>query len=47
MSIEDWRAKIDDVDNQLIRLLNRRARLAVEAGKAKMNGALPVFDDDR
>jgi chorismate mutase len=46
MSIEDWRAKIDDVDNKLLRLLNRRARLAVEAGKTKMNGGLPVYDDD-
>ena len=29
MRIEDWRAEIDSIDNELLRLLNRRARLAV------------------
>jgi chorismate mutase len=29
MRIEDMRAEIDSIDNELLRLLNRRARLAV------------------
>ncbi len=29
MRNEDWRAEIDSIDNELLRLLNRRARLAV------------------
>ena len=32
MRIEDWGAEIDAVDNELLRLLNRRARLAVGLG---------------
>ena len=34
MRIEEWRAEIDSIDNELLRLLNRRARLAVGAGAA-------------
>jgi len=35
MSIEDWRRKIDAVDTALLKLLNLRASLALEVGKAK------------
>ena len=35
MSIEDWRRKIDAVDTLLLQLLNLRASLALEVGKAK------------
>ena len=34
MRIEDWRAELDSIDNELLRLLNRRARVAVKAGSA-------------
>jgi chorismate mutase len=47
MTIEDWRSEIDEVDCQLLRLLNRRARLAVKVGAVKRAANLPLFDPDR
>lgn len=35
MRIEDWRTELDSIDNELLRLLNRRARVAVKAGAAE------------
>ena len=47
MSIEDWRQKIDDIDNQLVRLLNERSRCAIEIGKIKHDLNLRVYDPER
>lgn len=47
MKIEDWRAKIDEIDNELLRLLNRRARLATEVGMLKRAANLPICDPER
>ena len=47
MDIEDWRQKIDDVDRQLVRLINERARCAHEIGKLKRNSAMPIYEPDR
>jgi chorismate mutase len=44
MSIEDWRSEIDDIDDQLIRLLNARARLAAKIGGLKHKTGLPLND---
>jgi prephenate dehydratase/chorismate mutase len=44
MSIEDWRARIDEVDGELLRLLNRRARLAARIGALKRHAGLPLLD---
>ncbi len=35
MSIADWRRKVDKLDDQILALLSRRARLAARIGKAK------------
>ncbi len=35
MTIEDWRAEIDAIDDELLRLLNNRASLAVKVGESK------------
>jgi chorismate mutase/prephenate dehydratase len=35
MSVEEIRRRIDDIDNQIIRLLNERANAALEIGKIK------------
>ncbi len=35
MRSEDWRAELDSIDNELLRLLNRRARVAVKVGSAE------------
>lgn len=44
MRIEEWRAEIDAVDNELLRLLNWRARLAVGLG-TKPEAVSPREDD--
>ena len=40
MSTEDWSAELDLIDNELLRLLNQRARVAVGAGAAILNAEL-------
>ena len=47
MSIEDWRAQIDEVDGELLRLLNRRASLAAQIGALKRHAGLPLYDAGR
>lgn len=47
MKIEDWRAEIDEIDNELLRLLNRRARLASEVGFLKRRAGIPIHDSCR
>ncbi len=47
MDIEHWRKEIDEVDLELLRLLNIRARLALKVGALKRAAALPIVDPDR
>lgn len=47
MRIEDWRAEIDEIDAQLLRLVNRRARIAVRVGALKSVAGLPLRDPAR
>jgi chorismate mutase-like protein len=47
MRIEDWRAEIDSIDEALIRLLNRRAKVAVEVGMLKRTAGLSLCDPER
>lgn len=47
MDINDWRAKIDGLTDELIALLNKRASYAEEIGKIKKRQGLPVFDASR
>lgn len=47
MRIEKLRAEIDDIDEALIRLLNRRARTAIKVGMLKRAAKLPLCDVDR
>ena len=44
MTIEDWRAEINAIDSELLRLLNERARLAVKVGETKKVTGLSVCD---
>ncbi|OGX28384.1 MAG: hypothetical protein A3B78_00830 [Omnitrophica WOR_2 bacterium RIFCSPHIGHO2_02_FULL_67_20] len=41
------RRRIDRLDEQLLRLLNARARLALEIGRIKRRKKWPVFDPRR
>lgn len=47
MRIEDWRAEIDAIDSQLLRLLNQRLRLALKLGSLKKSAGLPLCDPGR
>jgi chorismate mutase/prephenate dehydratase len=42
-----WRHKIDSIDNELVRLLNERARIACELGAVKIASGLPAYDGKR
>ncbi|HKG80030.1 MAG TPA: chorismate mutase [Pyrinomonadaceae bacterium] len=47
MDINYWRREIDDIDAELLRLLNMRARLALKVGALKLAADLPFCDPDR
>ena len=47
MTIEYWRTEIDEIDRELLRLLNRRARLAMKVGALKRVAGLPCCDAER
>jgi len=47
MDIEHWRNEIDEIDAELLRLLNVRARLALKVGALKKAKHLPFCDPDR
>lgn len=47
MDIEHWRKEIDDIDAELLRLLNMRARLALKVGAIKQASHLPYCDPER
>ena len=47
MSIEDWRNKIDDIDQKLVELLNERSRCAIEIGRLKRMMKARIYDPER
>jgi len=47
MSLEDQRAEINNLDAELLRLLNRRARIAMKVGAAKQASGLSLCDHTR
>lgn len=47
LSIDEFRDRIDVIDNQLVRLLNVRVACAVEIGKLKREMGMPVYQPDR
>ena len=47
MNIEHWRKEIDEIDQELLRLLNMRARLAIKVGTLKQAADLPFCDPER
>ena len=47
MNIEYYRTEIDEIDRELLRLLNRRARLAMKVGALKRVAGLPCSDPER
>ncbi len=47
MELEDWRSRINALDNDLLRLLNQRAQLALKVGESKKDSGLSVCDHTR
>jgi len=47
MEIEDWRKKIDDMDEQIVELISKRAEAAKAIGDIKRQGTLPVYEPQR
>ena len=45
--LEDWRKRIDEIDQQILKLLNERSRCAVEIGHIKKTLKLPAWQPDR
>jgi chorismate mutase len=46
-SLPEWRQEIDLLDNELLRLLNRRAEIACQLGAIKVANGLPAYDGRR
>lgn len=47
MDISDWRKKIDQLDEQIVRLINQRAEAAQAIGELKRVSDLPVYEPGR
>ena len=47
MTIDELRARIDVIDEQLVALLNTRAACAIEIGRIKRAQGLQVYQPDR
>jgi chorismate mutase len=45
--ISDWRTRIDELDLDLVRMLNERARCAIEIGRIKRKRKMPIYDPMR
>lgn len=47
MEISDWRKKIDELDEQIVRLISQRAEAARAIGELKRTADLPVYEPRR
>lgn len=47
MEIPEWRNKIDDLDEQIVRLLSERAAAAVAIGQLKAKSSAPIYEPKR
>ena len=47
MSLDELRKRIDKLDDQLVKLLNERARVVEEIGKLKNRTDKPIYAPDR
>ncbi len=45
--LDEWRKRIDQIDQQLVRLLNERSSCAVEIGQIKKKMSLPAWSPER
>jgi chorismate mutase len=47
MDISDWRKKIDELDEQIVRLICQRAEAAQAIGELKRTSDFPVYEPKR
>ena len=47
MDLTDWRKQIDELDREVVRLLNERAKVVLEIGKLKRQNGVAVQDQRR
>jgi chorismate mutase len=47
LDISDWRDEIDRIDEELLRLLNRRSTCALEIGRIKRELNIPIYSPNR
>ena len=47
MEISDWRRKIDELDEQIVGLISRRAEAAQAIGEIKRKNSLPIYEPQR
>jgi chorismate mutase len=47
MDISDWRQKIDELDEQIVVLISKRAEAAKAIGELKATAKLPVYEPGR
>lgn len=47
MEISDWRKRIDELDEQIVRLINQRAEAARAIGELKRVSDMPVYEPRR
>lgn len=47
MDISDWRQKIDELDEQIVQLISKRAEAAKAIGELKRGANLPVYEPGR
>ncbi len=47
MDIADWRKQIDDLDEQLVALISKRAQAARAIGELKRGEQIPIYEPKR
>ena len=47
MDLDDWRSRINNLDNQILNLLNQRAEAALKIGDLKRDAGAPVYAPER
>jgi chorismate mutase len=47
MDISDWRQKIDELDEQIVQLISKRAEAAKAIGELKRHSNMPVYEPGR
>ncbi|MDA1312960.1 MAG: chorismate mutase [Acidobacteria bacterium] len=47
MDVSDWRARIDEIDQRLLELLNERVSCVLKLSPLKLRAAIPVYSPER